>query len=114
MAHIRKGKTTTAKGTRYDVCWRLPNGQFRQRGFYNAKQAKEFLVTVTLAPVDTKAGKVTFGEVATALLDSPTRPLKPKTIEGYRARLANYILPTFALARSGASRPERLRRGNRS
>jgi hypothetical protein len=62
MAHINKSKGQNGHA-RYDVCWRLPNGGFRQKRFHNSQAARTFLATVTLAPVDTKAGKVTFSEV---------------------------------------------------
>jgi integrase len=83
-------ETTDGK---WDVRWRLPNGADRQKRFATKRQATAWLKQVTTTAVDTKAGRTTFDDVASAALAAKT--LKPNTLASYQRIVEAKLLPTF-------------------
>jgi len=100
MAHIR-GPINTNKGVAHDVCWRDPDGRFRQERVYGGIRKAEARAKAIDASkhdgryFDDRAGRRTFAEVAEEWLATLTRP-RPETIDGYSKLLHLHIYPYFA------------------
>jgi len=96
MASIRK--RSTAKGLRYDVRYRDPNGAFRTQTFDKKAKADDFAATVEADMlrgvfIDPAAGKVTLKSYGTEWLEAQT--FDRSTREAVAIRLRLHIFPVL-------------------
>jgi hypothetical protein len=94
------------KGGRYEVRLRDQNGRQFKRTFRTRTEAKSFEAVAKTdmargAWTDPRAGRVRFGDFASAWLDT-TVHLKPATRASYEMLLRLYVLPSFGQLRIGA------------
>lgn len=99
MAFISKRET--AKGPRYDVRWRLAEGEQRCQTFVRRKDAETFVRTLGRdrldgLVIDPNSGDVAFAEYASRWIETRLvkgRPLAPTTRSQYQELLANTLGP---------------------
>jgi integrase len=102
MAHVRQA-VETAKGKRYPVAWRDPDGKFREKRFSSKREAEQFAKSIDTDKarghyLDDRAGKQTFREVAEEWLDTRT-DTRPQSLAKYRAVLEVHAFPEFGARR---------------
>ncbi len=118
MANIDK-RATAAGENRYDVRWRLPDGQHRKKSFRRLEDARNFKRQVEhddLAGtvIDPRRSVVTLRRYANDWLRDRRKAdgseLSPRTVDLYRDLLERHILPTLGDLPLTRVRPETVRR----
>ncbi|MBF6138691.1 tyrosine-type recombinase/integrase [Nocardia farcinica] len=103
----------SAKGKRYRVRYRKPDGkQTDKRGFRTKKDAEKFANTVEVKKltgefIEASAGRVTFSEFAEAWFKGKVN-LAPSTRARYRGVLDTHLIPTFGTDHLGDLTHERI------
>jgi len=112
VAHIAK-RTTRSGEARYDVEWRLPDGEVRTRTFIRRKDADAFRATVETQRLrgvvtDPRRARVTVQEYAAAWMDRRT-DIRPTTRAKYQYLLDRHIVPTLGAHPVGEVAPSVVR-----
>lgn len=103
MASIEARDTT--RGRRYDVRFRLANGDTRKRTFRTKREASTFAAATETDKsrgglVDPRAGKMTLAEWSDRwIADRPQ--LRPRTVTEYRGVLDRHVLPALGATELG-------------
>ncbi len=112
MASVTK-RSTEARGDRYDVRYRSPDGRVHTRTFRTRRDADRFAVTTETDMlrgtwVDPHAGRISVEEYATAWLAS--RPgLRIRTRETYEGQLRRHVFPVLGPVYLNALTPRAIR-----
>ncbi|WP_437582683.1 tyrosine-type recombinase/integrase [Paramicrobacterium sp. CJ85] len=103
----------SAKGKRYRVRYRKPDGrQTDKRGFKTKKEAELFAATVEVSKatgefIDATAGRATIGELGTTWLKHQTH-LKPSTYRSVESAWRNHVNPEWGSRKVATIKPSEI------
>jgi hypothetical protein len=112
VASIARRRTKSGEN-RYDVRYRTPTGQVRNKTFRTRRDAHRFTNTVEAdklrgAWVDPRRARITLTEYADGWLEQRPR-LRPRTRETYKSQLRLHVYPTLGEIELGRVTPELVR-----